>query len=200
MKLFEVQERIALRGGGIFTPKEFALFMGLSGTAAQKTLERYADKGVFIRLRNNYYMLKSRPAHPFSISNRIYQPSYVSFESALSYHCIIPETVYGITAATTKTTRHFTAENKSYTYYKIKKEAYTGYEPIKIGSETVYVASPEKALVDHLYMVNLGRAALHERLDVRKINRKKALSYASLFNRPNLSKLVKHILKEGDTQ
>ena len=43
----------------------------------------------------------------FLIANKIYNPSYVSFEMALSYYRLIPEGVYSITSATAKKTIKF---------------------------------------------------------------------------------------------
>ncbi len=59
------------------------------------------------------------------VANKLYEPSYISLEFALSYHGIIPETVYEITSVTTKSTRRFEAMGKVFTYRRIKREAFT---------------------------------------------------------------------------
>src|SRR3954467_2117110 len=44
---------------------------------------------------------------PFLLANQILGPSYVSAESALSYHGLIPERVYSTTSMTTKAARKY---------------------------------------------------------------------------------------------
>jgi len=72
------------------------------------------------------------------------EPSYVSLETALSFHNIIPETVYAITSITTKATRERTANGKSYQYHRILRSAFTGYKPVSLGDFTVLVADRKR--------------------------------------------------------
>lgn len=192
VKLIELQKRIEKKDIRIFTVAEFREIMNLSGIAAQKLLERYTNRGILTRLKKGLYMVKANPPGSFLISNKLYRPSYISFESALSYHRIIPETVYAVTAATTKPTRDFQVNDKSFIYHKIKKRAYTGYEPTKIGKEVMLIASPEKALVDYLYFVELGKKSLYERLNLRKLSKRKILNYSKQFNRPGFEEWIKN--------
>jgi predicted transcriptional regulator of viral defense system len=41
----------------------------------------------------------------FMVANKIYEPSYVSLESALAYYKIIPETVLGVTSISSRKTK-----------------------------------------------------------------------------------------------
>ncbi|WP_176231845.1 type IV toxin-antitoxin system AbiEi family antitoxin domain-containing protein [Candidatus Hakubella thermalkaliphila] len=145
-------------------------------------------------MRNGLYALTSNLPSELLIANKLYQPSYISLEYALSYHHLIPETVYTITSATTKPTREFEALDKIYHYYKIKREAFLGYEPKKIDGVTVLIAEPEKALVDYLYFVSLKKKALNERLTTKNLNRRKVLEYAEAFKREGLLRLMEKIL------
>ncbi len=187
-----MQKRIVEKNITIFTVSEFRRIMNLSETAAQKLLERYTRRGILTRLKKGSYIVKANPPTSFLISNKLYRPSYVSLESALSYHKIIPETVYGVTAATTKPTRNFQLEGKSFIYHKIKKSAYTGYKPVKIGNEIILMACPEKALVDYLYLVNLGRKPLYERLDFEGLSKRRIIASSKLFNRPSFEEWIKN--------
>ena len=128
------------------------------------------------------------------MANRLYGPSYISLEYALAYYRFIPETVYTVTSVTTKITREFAAQGKSYEYSRIKRKAYTGYQLIKEGQVSILMAVPEKALVDYCYFVDLRLKLLNERLRVKKANAKEALCYAGLFGRESLVKLVREIL------
>jgi predicted transcriptional regulator of viral defense system len=192
MKWIELQRQIAEKGISIFTVSEFRSMVEFSETAAQKILERYTKRGLLTRLKKGMYFVTDNPPTSFFISNRLYRPSYVSFESALSYHKLIPETVYGVTAATTKPTREFEVDGRAFFYHKIKLSAYTGYAPAEIGDEVILLASPEKALVDYLYLVNLGKKPLYERLAIEELSREKIVANTILFRRPSFYKWVQH--------
>ena len=98
-----------------------------------------------------------------------------------------------ITSATTKATRNFAFNTRSFAYFTIKQEAFTGLSLIKTEAKSFYIADPEKAFVDYLYFVALGKKSLYERLDITNLNKKKILSYVKLFKYPKLNKLIGEI-------
>jgi predicted transcriptional regulator of viral defense system len=198
MKLFEFQVAVGRLGLRVFSALEFQRLLGMRLKAAQALLGRYAKRGVLVKLRNNYYALAANPPTPYLVSNRIYQPSYVSFESALSYHGIIPETVYSVTAATTRATREFSVQGAAYTYHRIKREAYTGYGPLKVGEETVLMAEPEKALADYLYFASLGRKTLNDRMRLDRLSMGKLIGYSRLYGRKRFTEYMENAIRRTD--
>jgi predicted transcriptional regulator of viral defense system len=181
----------------LFTPLEFKRVFGVSNWACQWFIKTHTKKGLFVKLRNGLYTLADYPANHYLIANRLYEPSYISFDTALSFYGIIPETVYAITSVTTKTTREFKVENIRFLYHKLKKEVYTGYKAIKYLDSTILIATPEKALVDYLYFVIIKKRSLHyERLDLKKIKKANLLSYIKLFKKSKMIELVDKIYAE----
>lgn len=176
-----------------FTPREFQLVFGVSAYATHKFLHQHAQKGFFIKLRNGLYILKSKIPSNWEIANRLYQPSYVSLESALSFHGIIPEVVYSTTSITTRPTRQFIALGQEFSYTRLKKSAYAGYLLSKSGEGRFLIASPEKALADYLYFVSLGKKTLNDRLYLKKLDKRKLQSWVQLYKRPNLNRLIDQI-------
>ena len=177
----------------MFSPSDFQRVFGVSLRATQEFIKDHCDD-LFLKVRNGLYTLRIDQPRDEVVANRLYAPSYISFEYALSRYGIIPESVYTITSATTRITREFIVNNKSFTYSHIKKQVYRGYKTEKIGGMTVLMAEPEKALVDYLYFVSLKRKTLIERLNVRDVKKKSVVKYAKLFGRKSLIKLVKEIL------
>ena len=196
-----VGQELFKRKMSIFTPREFQRIFHASPQRTKYFLETYTKKGLFQRLKRGLYASKNRFPVVEEIANALYKPSYISFNYALSYHGIIPESVYTITSATTKPTRNFIARDIAFSYAKIKKQAFTGYA-IEVfdtdRSHYVSIATPEKALVDYLYFVSLGKFSLNDRLDVRKLNKKKVIYYAKLFEYPKLTQLVKKVWERKD--
>ncbi len=193
LKPIYVQQILQTRGVRLFSPADFQRVFGVSLRAAQEFIKDHCHD-LFLKIRNGLYALRLEPPQEEAIANRLYAPSYISFEYALAHYGVIPESVYAITSATTRITREFIVNNKSFTYSHIKKQAYRGYGTEKMGGITVFIAEPEKALADYLYFASLKRKTLNERLNVRKINKKAVMEYAELFGRNNLIKLVQGIL------
>jgi len=193
LKPIYAQQSLQAKGVRLFSPSDFQRLFGVSLRAAQEFIKDHCDD-LFLKIRNGLYALRVDPPQEEAIANRLYPPSYISFEYALARYGIIPESAYAVTSATTRITREFIVNNKSFTYSRIKRQAYRGYRTEKIGGITVLIAEPEKALADYLYFVDLKRKTLNERLNLRKLKKKAVVGYARLFGRKSLLKLVKEIL------
>ncbi len=184
LNLLVVQKELKNRGLVIFTPKEFERVFGAPPTAVRQFIHAYTEKKFFSKLRNGLYALEGERPNLYFAANKIYRPSYVSLETALSYYGIIPEIVYSITSVTPKPTRNFDAFGIDFSYTRIKQKAFQGYTARKEGNSTVLFAEPEKALADYLYLVSLGKRTLNDRLTMRKLDMKKARHYIGIFDRP----------------
>jgi predicted transcriptional regulator of viral defense system len=130
------------------------------------------------------------------LANKLYSPSYISLEFALAYHGVIPEIVYEITSVTTKATRRFEIETlgKVFSYRKIKKAAYTGYNIQKSQGMNFNIADVEKAFVDANYLRLLSKQKPISRFRKEKLNRAKAIQYAELFGNKKLIGIIKTTL------
>ena len=193
LKPIYVQQSLLERGIRLFSPSDFQRTFGVSLGATQGFIKNHSHD-LFLKIRNGLYALRSDPPQEELIANRLYAPSYISFEYVLSRRSIIPESAYSVTSATTRVTREFIANGKSFTYSHIKKKAYRGYKAEKVGSSIILIAEPEKAFADYLYFVDLKKKTINERLDTRRLKKKAVLEYAGLFSRKSLMKLTKKIL------
>ena len=103
-------------------------------------------KGVFENNKN---------ANPFTLARWISYPSYISFESALSYYGLIPEGVYAITSASLnkRKNKKYTNFFGTFTYSDIPERVYPlGVILVSIDDNySFYIASKEKALCDKIY-------------------------------------------------
>src|SRR3990167_7197850 len=124
----------------IFTANDIRALFGVSTVATAGLLHRYKKRGFISQIKRGLYVFPDALPSDMYVANKLYSPSYISLEFALSYHGIIPETVYEITSVTTKTTRQFETLGKAFSYRKIKKNAYTGYEIQKQQGITFYIA------------------------------------------------------------
>lgn len=194
MNWIDIEKKLRQSGQKIFTPLDIMRLLGSSEVAVRFFLHRYTKKGALKKLKNGLYLLSDNIPSELEIANRLYLPSYISFEYALSFYHIIPETVYTITSATTKPTREFSFMDVIYRYNRIKKGVFWGYEPMKKDGSVILIASPEKALVDYLYFVSLKKKSLNERIRIKSLNKNKLITFAKKFNRDNLMTLIKGII------
>lgn len=185
-----VRQELLRRSVRVFTPLEFSRIFGTRSYQTKYFFERGVKSGLFLQLKRGLYTLKTDLPSEEQIANRLYQPSYISFEYALAYHNILPEMAYQVTSATTKSTRTFTINGKAFLYQKVKISAYTGYRLAQKGGSCFLIAEPEKALVDYLYFVVLGKKPYNERFNLSMLDKKKLRKYAKLYERSALIKFI----------
>ncbi|KKT27535.1 MAG: hypothetical protein UW12_C0019G0001 [Parcubacteria group bacterium GW2011_GWF1_43_9] len=147
---------------------------GVTKQTAALALQRYTKRGLVDRLRKGMYCLSGVSLPSTYIANRLYEPSYVSLEFALSYHGVIPETVYTITS---------------------ESSVFTGYKIVKQGGLSFYIADAEKAFVDLTYLRMRAGAKPISRFNKEKLNPDKALRYARLFTSNKLFAIIKTTLR-----
>ncbi len=84
------------------------------------------------------------------IANHLYGPSYVSIESALSFHHLIPERVYSMRSVTLKRAKKYTTPLGEFDYRSVSPDYYSiGIEQQETTTKTNFLmATPEKALCD----------------------------------------------------
>ena len=175
----------------LFGAAEVRTLFGLSASATASLLHRYKKAGFIVQPRRGLYLLPDTLPSDFHLANRMYSPSYLSLEAALSYHGIIPETVYEITSVTPKATRRFSALGKVFSYHKIKQSAYSGYRTEPYQGVSFYIAEPEKAIVDASYLRLVRGGNQIERFNKQKLDLGKTLSYARLFGNAKLVEKIK---------
>ena len=118
-------------------------------------LTRWQRQGLIVKLRQGFYAFKevvSQPNFALFLSNFIYKPSYISLHTALAFYGIIPEAVTQITAVSSLKTADFRNDTAQFSYKKIKPDLFFGYEQKPFGNRTISIATPEKAILDLLYL------------------------------------------------
>lgn len=109
-----------------------------------------------IRVKKGLYVFgKEYQQRPYSLevlANLIYGPSYISFEYALAYYNLIPETVTRVTSACSKRIKHFTTPVGEFVYYYVPPEKFSsGISWQSVDENTHFlIATKEKALADYV--------------------------------------------------
>ncbi|MBI5700360.1 hypothetical protein HZC34_00730 [Candidatus Saganbacteria bacterium] len=143
----------------------------------------WKKKGWLRAIRRGFYEIaypERKNIPDMFIANRLYEPSYVSLETALSTYSIIPEVAIGVTSVTTKATRRF----GSFVYRTVRPKAFTGYRIIKEQGFDIKIAEPEKALIDYLYLKLRTNGEISKRFEIkalRLLDKKKLQIYMKLY-------------------
>ena len=195
MKWIDFERQIKKKDIKLFTPLDAQRFLGRSKVAITFLIHRLKKQGYIQSVKRGLYKLSDESVPELYLANKLYEPSYISLEFALSYHRIIPETVYEITSITPKATRRFEALGKVFSYRKIKKIAFAGYVIEKQRELSFRIADAEKAFVDYNYFRLLDGKKPLMRFNKEKINAAKALRYAEKFNNSKLISIIKTTLR-----
>lgn len=124
----------------------------------RQQLNDWQQRGFIQSLAGGFYVLADTQVNEsllFMLANRIYEPSYVSRESALAYYLIIPETVLKVTSVTSRKTRLMDSHWGQFRYSSVKPNLMFGYRVVKGEKLIQYkIATLEKAVLDYLYWNN----------------------------------------------
>jgi predicted transcriptional regulator of viral defense system len=129
----------------------------------RRGLSRWTQAGRLYQLRRGLYALappyhKVKP-HPFLVANRMVRGSYVSLQSALAHYDLIPEHVPVVTSVTTARPARWDTPLGAFEFRRLKTDLLHGYQLLELGGgQSAFVATPEKALLDLVYLQPGGDA------------------------------------------
>lgn len=169
-----------------------------------RQLSRWVKAGKVVQVRRGLYALaepyRKMAIEPFVVANRIARPSYVSLESALAFHGVIPEAVSIVTSVTGGRPRSYETPLGRYDYRHVRKGLLGGFirESLR-GGATALVATAEKALLDLLYLRPASDAPGFlaelrinpDAIDVRALGR-----HAKAFRSPKVDRAVSEVIRQ----
>jgi predicted transcriptional regulator of viral defense system len=187
MKTNEFEAFISKSKLPVFTLTEAANIIGKPKHYASIFLSR--NRHIKRAERGIYY---TRDATEYEVASRIIAPSYISLVSALRFHNLteqIPRFIYVLSFK-----RH--REIKNLNGYKVifkvvKKSLMFGYSNV----DGVYVASPEKAVIDMFYLGEFVEYA-EEAIESKKLNIGGLLKYAKATKDARLIKKINEAVEK----
>ncbi|MEI6285348.1 MAG: hypothetical protein WCP79_02500 [Bacillota bacterium] len=132
------------------------LMSDLSNYASPKArLTRMLQSGEVVKIKRGLYTKAGdTELSKKSLAAAIYGPSYISFQSALAFHGMIPEKVAAVTSAVYKKNKNkeYHTPLGSFYYYYLPETVYP-YELQRLEEygQGYLIASPAKAICDTLY-------------------------------------------------
>jgi predicted transcriptional regulator of viral defense system len=152
----------------VFTQADVAIALGGSPYSYHGLIKRAIAHGEILNIRRGLYCLapkyQKKPISVYELAEHIYGPSYISLETALSYHGWIPEAVYTCTSVCYNSAREFTTPLGIFSYKPIPQHTFyfaVERQPDK-DSNVFFMASAAKALADYVYLHRLDWTGITE--------------------------------------
>jgi len=178
MRYEEVCEKLLKNKYVVFSIDDISAFWPKENSSSlRQALSRWMRSGKLGSLRKGLYELKypaSQELPDLYLANRMYEPSYISMETALSHYSLIPEAAMAVVSITTRQTKQYKNEHGLFQYHTVRPRAFNGYVMEKQSGYDIFIAEPEKALADYIYFRSFdGRTfdLKESRLDEKRVGK-----------------------------
>jgi predicted transcriptional regulator of viral defense system len=171
------------------------------GDFDRRRLSEWQKKGYIKKIVKGYYLFSDVDMNEDTLSaiaNKIYKPSYISFETALSHYRLIPESIYMVTSASTRRTYLFETPVAMFSYRTIKPALFFGYSLLPGGIKMAFM---EKAILDYFYINSavqtdddFASLRINREEMLSRVNKERLADYMRRFSQKRLSKRMEHFL------
>lgn len=171
----------------------------------RRRLNEWQEKEYIKKVIDKYYIFTDIELNEnvlFEIANRIYNPSYISLEMALSYYNLIPEAVYTITSISTRRTYSFDTPIGNFEYRTVKADYYFGYKFIDYDDRRYKIGIPEKVILDYFYLnpavksaVDFKALRIDKDIFFERIDETLLLEFLERFKQKALKKRINTLFK-----
>lgn len=194
--------------------KDWQLVTLLDGTDASRyaKVNKALKKGEIQQLYRGMYILgpkyRSSSMSKYFVASQLVANSYISFETALSYHGWIPEKVTVIMSAiTNKRTKKYNTPIGEFSYFNIPSNEYeflTGVNRLEIDHKPFFMATPLRALADYIYIHKVKIKFLEflleslriEKHDLQQLTPQDFLELKMVYRSKNVLSFLKQLEKE----
>ena len=176
MKALQILKK--LEGCPTFNIDIFANIINKDKTYAKMHLNRLKNRGIVKQIQRNVYTVQE---DPLVIASRIIWPSYISLWAAFRYHNLTEQIPNKISVVTTrsKSRENIQTMNTTIIFEKIRPSWFFGFSKIKIQDFEVFMAEPEKALIDAVLLKKISTTEIYSLLkeNIKDIYTKKIVDY-----------------------
>lgn len=174
MNLYEIREKALRKRRAVYSTQQLANLIGKDANSARAYASRLVRKGLALRLMNGKISFSDDEK---VMATQLIEPSCISLHFALLFHQIIQQVPESIACITPKTSRVF--QKIGIRYHKIPPKLMFGFKQYDSGHSYYWLADPEKALLDALYLNQFSAEWAKEILP--KLNKKKFNAYLKRF-------------------
>jgi predicted transcriptional regulator of viral defense system len=197
MKATDALGRLHALRRPLLETREAAALLDVSTSRASQLLSSFARAGLALRVTRGLWSLQP-DIDPTTVPPYLTAPlpAYVSFWSALHRHGMIEQIPRQVFVASLARTQRITTPLGTFSIHHLAPELFTGFESSRGGG---YMATPEKALFDTVYLraVAGGRLSLPEVELPAAFREEKLQEWNDRVATPRLRTLVARALAEA---
>jgi predicted transcriptional regulator of viral defense system len=186
--LYEIRDVALKSGRAVYSVQQLAHLIKKPKSTAKVYSSRLVRKGLAKRIIRGKI---SFVVDDYVISTQLLEPSYISVHSALLFHDLIMQVPQNVECVTTKNSIRY--KPLGIVYHKIPGSLFFGYEKYGKGDSYVFVAEPEKAVIDGVYLNMLSKEDILE--VITKLDKNKISKYIERFRGKGKRKLEEWFLK-----
>lgn len=191
MKDIELIKKISKLDKDILTVEDLGKILEVKPSSLRTKISRLTQKEVLQRVGRGLYTVFGQVVIPEEVAPKLYYPSYLSLRTVLSKEGVvnqIPQQVYLITPRKTYQTKIL---ETSIIYRKISKDLFFGYYL----DQNIPTAYPEKALLDLIYFVSLGKETSNwNEMDFSRLDKERCYEFLKHFP-SKTQRLAESVLK-----
>lgn len=158
--------------------EDVAQKLGIENESAKVLCSRYVKRGYLLRIKRGVYIRRERWKYLstnalLQIANIIQVPSYISLTTALSYYEYTTQVQQNyVESIAVKRSLIKSVQEIDFRYFKISQKYYGGFSRY----QGIFIATPEKALADALYLTAVGKYKLdfsaleYDKIDYPRLN------------------------------
>jgi predicted transcriptional regulator of viral defense system len=189
MKRQELTQKVEALGKDFFSVKDLKKLFP-EEIYLRISVKRMLDAGVIFQIAHGLYSLKQNNLDVEKLATQLYYPSYISFESALSKYDVINQGLYGLSLATTRHSKKLSLAGVDCEYSQIKPALFFGFDLLN----GTYLAHAEKAFLDLVYLISLGkRKANTSEWDLDILNKPRLAEYLAFYP-DHVKKLIANLM------
>jgi predicted transcriptional regulator of viral defense system len=188
LSLYRIRDLALKSKRAVFSIQQLANLIGKSKAVASVYSYRLVKKGLAKRLLSGKISFSD---DEYVIASQLIEPSYISLYSALLFHNVISQVPRDIECVTTRNSIRYASFG--IVYHKIPPSLFYGYIKYGKGNSYIFVAEPEKALIDSVYLNAISQNQARELLN--KMNRKRLEDFVKRYNGRGRKKIERWLLR-----
>lgn len=188
LSLYKIRDLALASGRSVYSIQQLSNLISKNKATAKVYAQRLVKTGLAIRIMQGKI---SFTKDEYIIATQMIEPSYISLNSALLFHKLSKQVTKNIECVTTRNT--LTYPKLGINYHKIPPSLFHGFKKYSKGESYIFVAEPEKAIIDGLYLSLISTNDLKEYNSALNKNKLKIL--ISNFKGKGSKKLRRILLK-----
>lgn len=149
MKAHEFLTVLKSSKSAIFTVNDAARILKKNSGYSRLYLHRLKNRKMLFEVERGKYTLYN---HPFVVASNMIFPAYVSFLAALSYHGLTTQAPRQLHVVSLRARNPLAYRGAMIRFVSFSPKRFFGYKREGLGGSFAFVAEPEKAIVDSLFM------------------------------------------------